>query len=188
MARRLLILLTLALAVAGLGACGNKEEIVLRGETEGAYLDVGDPPLKYQVQISRQLNPQDTEDRDYFVGLPDDEAELKGEEVWFAVFMRVQNDRDQRAQAADEFTIEDTQGNEYEPIELSDDNVFAYRPRPLEPKALLPAPDSAAFENTIGGALLLYKIPRGSLENRPLELIIKSPTAPDRPGTVDLDI
>ena len=37
-------------------------------ETEGIYLDLGD--LKYQVQISRCLNPADTEDSSYLRGLP----------------------------------------------------------------------------------------------------------------------
>ena len=39
----------------------------LHGATEGTYLDLGG--LKYQVQISRLLNPSSIEDRAYLVGL-----------------------------------------------------------------------------------------------------------------------
>ena len=46
-----------------------------QAETEGIYLDVGD--LKYQVQISRELNPADIEDRDYLKGLPAGDAQPK---------------------------------------------------------------------------------------------------------------
>ena len=38
------------------------------------YLDVGD--LKYQVQVSRQLNPSDTEDKAYLAGLTAQQAKL----------------------------------------------------------------------------------------------------------------
>ena len=55
--------------------------------TEGAYVDVGD--LKYQVQISRQLNPADVEDRDYLMGLAGATGSSAADEEWFAVFMRV---------------------------------------------------------------------------------------------------
>ena len=62
MSRRLVTLLLVALAALVVGACGNKEDKTLHGATEGIYIDVGG--LKYQVQISRVLNPTDREDRD----------------------------------------------------------------------------------------------------------------------------
>ena len=52
------LVLGAALALAG---CGDKLETRTVGETEGLYIDVGD--LKYQVQISRIINPYDVEDR-----------------------------------------------------------------------------------------------------------------------------
>jgi len=188
MLRRLTIFLVLLAAAATFAACGNKEEVVLAGETEGVYLDVGEPPIKYQVQISRQLNPADIEDRSFLVGLPESERQLGAEEVWFAVFIRVENDGEEAQPTAEEFLIEDTEENEYEPLELERDNVFAYRPQKLEAGAKIPALDSAAEQSTIQGSLLLYKIPRSNLENRPLEFIVKSPQVPQRVGTVDLDI
>ena len=68
---RVLLLAVASLALlSGLPACGNRHEVITDAETEGPYLNLG--PLKYQVQISRQLNPDDLEDRVYLRGLPAD--------------------------------------------------------------------------------------------------------------------
>ena len=53
---------------------------------------------------------------------------------------------------------------------------------------MLPAPDSPAGQGSIQGALLLYKIPTANLENRPLELSIRSSAVPGETATVDLDV
>ena len=67
--RRLAAITAVALAAAtSLAACGSGGEEPTAGETEGIYVNTGD--LKYQVQISRQLNAADFEDRDYLTGLP----------------------------------------------------------------------------------------------------------------------
>jgi hypothetical protein len=182
--RRLVTLLLVALAAVALGACGNKEEVVLHGDTEGIYIDVGG--LKYQVQISRVLNPTDREDRDYLVDLPADQ-QLKPDENWFAVFMRVENDSDKAAPATDAYSIRDTQGNVYKPIAMGPKNVFVYRPAVLQPKDILPLPSTGAAENTIQGAMVLFKIPVANFQNRPLELEIPPPKGGET-GTVDLDV
>jgi hypothetical protein len=183
--RRLVILLPVALAVLALGACGNKEERTLHGTTEGVYIDVGG--LKYQVQISRLLNAGDREDRGYLVDLPADQ-QLSPEENWFAVFMRVENDSDDPAPATNGYSIRDTQDNIYRPIAMGPKNVFAYRPAVLQPKDVLPLPDSAAGENTIQGSMLLFKIPVANFQNRPLELLIPAPNGGGETGSVDLDV
>lgn len=186
--RRLAMLLSLFALAATLAACGNKEEVVLAGETEGVYLDVGEPPIKYQVQVSRQLNPANVEDRAYLTGIAEEERTLGAEEVWFAVFIRVENDGETPEPTAKEFLIEDTDDNEYEPVEIEPENNYAYRPQVLPAGDKIPPLDSTAQQGTIQGSLLLYKIPRANLENRPLEFIVKSPQAPQRVGTVDLDV
>jgi hypothetical protein len=184
---RQLVLLAAAVAlVAALGACGAKEDEITHGETEGAYLDLGE--LKYQVQISRQLNPADREDEAFLLGVPEEERELAPNETWFAIFMRVQNITDEPHPAAEEFEIRDTQGEVFEPVELGPENVFAYRPAEIPAERTLPAPDSPPAENTIQGSLVLFKIPFANLENRPLELEIRDPAVPDRTVSVDLDI
>ena len=56
-----------ALATAG---CGNKEEFVHLADTEGIYVTVDD--LKYQIQISRILEPASPEDQAYLRGVAGD--------------------------------------------------------------------------------------------------------------------
>ncbi|HEY8582429.1 MAG TPA: hypothetical protein VIL49_05755 [Capillimicrobium sp.] len=181
----------LALAVAAmaltLSACGEKHETVTFGETEGAYLDVGD--LTYQVQISRILNPADNEDQGYLVDLPAEEAELGDNEAWFAVFMLVQNLEEEPSEAAVDFEIHDTQENVYTPVTIGEDNVFAYRGGTVEPGDTLPEDDTAARNNpSVNGALLLFKMDNEAFDNRPLELLIKQEGADPAEAGVDLDV
>jgi hypothetical protein len=183
---RLATLCAAALAALVMTGCGNKVDTAIVGETEGIY--VGVDGLTYQVQISRILNPASNEDQAYLRGLPEDEAEPASDEVWFAIFMRVENETDQELPAAEEITIHDTQETEFEPLELDTDvNVFAYEPRPIPAGQLLPALNSPASDNTIQGALLLYKMKVASLGNRPLELEIQSARGGDN-AIVDLDV
>jgi hypothetical protein len=186
MPRRATILLLVACAALALTACGNKQARVLHGDTEGIYLDLG--PMKYQVQISRLLNPNDPEDRGYLVGLPADQR-LGPQDQWFAVFMRVENGSQSPQRAATEYQIRDTQDTVFRPITMGPDNVFAYRGGTLiAPNDTLPLTDSPAGQNSIQGALLLFKIPNANLENRPLELEIAPPNGAGPSATVDLDI
>jgi hypothetical protein len=182
--RRLALCLLAVAAVAALGGCGNRIETRTLGETEGIYIDVGE--LKYQVQLSRILNPDDLEDRAYLAGLPAGE-EATAEEAWFAIFLRVENTTGESRPAAEEFEIIDTQENTFEPLAL-ENNPFAYEAESLAPKAILPHPDSVAGEGVIQGSLLLFKISLDALQNRPLEFRIKGPERPDEVGIVDLDV
>ena len=184
--RRPITLLLALVAATALVACGNKEDKVLHGATEGIYLDLGE--LKYQVQISRVLNPSSPEDRSYLVGVDPSQLELPAGQEWFAIFMRVQNETERPLPAARDYTITDTQDTKFRPLPLGRDNVFAYRAGNVGPKSLIPAPDSPPSEGSIQGSLLLFKIPTRNLENRPLELSIASPDTPCEVATVDLDI
>ena len=185
MRARSITLLLVAFAALALGACGNKESRTTHGDTEGIYVDVG--PLKYQVQISRLLNPTNLEDKGYLIDLPPGQT-LGPKEQWFAVFMRVENGSHHAAPVADEYKIVDTEGNQYTPVQMGPKNVFAYRTGELMGNSVLPAPDSPAAENTIQGAMLLFKIPVANFENRPLVLQIRSSAAPNELATVNLDV
>jgi hypothetical protein len=179
-----LAVVVLALFAAG---CGNKQAETLHGDTEGSYLDLGG--LKYQVQISRLLNPNSVEDRAYLIGLNGGQARLPAGQQWFGVFMRVENAGEQKnVRAATDFTIVDTQNNKFRPIQLANVNVFAYRGGVLQPTDVLPKPDSPAGQGTIQGSLLLFKIPVADFENRPLELQIRAAAASGKTATVDLDV
>lgn len=195
--RRLTIALSiLALAVA-LGACGNKTKTVTRADTEGLYLDVGG--LTYQVQVSRQLNPKGVEDRAYLKGLAPGTPPLKPDESWFGVFLRVNNEENHPIRAASDFRITDTQYVEgqpcvpargcYRPTALDPQiNPFAYSATQLDPGELYPALSSPASENVTGGTVLVFRIPYGSYENRPLELQVRGAEVPQRSGIVQLDL
>ena len=183
--RRLLVIsaaLACALVAAG---CGNKMETVTQGDTEGVYIDVDD--LKYQIQISRYMNPADVEDKSYLIGLPASTAPPGRDETYFGVFLRVQNETGETIAPANDFQIIDTQENVYRPVPLDTNiNPFAYKPDPIEPNGLIPEPDSVASEGTIQGSLLLFKIKTSSLQNRPLEFRFKRGSGTT--GVVDLDV
>ena len=200
---RLPLLLLALLASAVLAACGDTEQgpgsvsardqgavgdpagAVLEGEQESTYLELGG--LKYQTQISRQLNPQDVEDEEYLRTVPDAQRTLGPNQVWFGVFIRVENDEHEPARASADFTIVDTQETRYRPIALGEENVWRYVPRVVEPGDLIPLEGSAAFSGPTGGALLLFKIDQRSYENRPLELLIGHPTT-DQVARAPIDV
>jgi hypothetical protein len=186
MPRALRVLPLLLLAALVLSACGNRGEVEDRitADIENHYMRVGE--LRYQVQLSRQLNPNDAEDAYYLRGIPEDERELDGRnETWFGVFLRVENPTAEQLTPTTAFEIEDTQETIYEPIELTEENVFRYEPRPMPPNSLLPLPNSPAGQGSIGGALLLFKVRREAYDNRPLEF--KVGTGEQQRG-VDLDL
>lgn len=182
---RPLILATAVAASLFAAGCGNKEDVVLEGKTEGIYLDVGE--LKYQVQVSRQLNPYDTEDREYLTALPPAERRLEPGETWFGVFMRVQNTTDEAHPSARSFEIEDTTGQTFRPVPIPLVNGYAYRPSRVEPGEVLPKPNSTAGFGSTRGSLLLYKLKTETLALRPLVLTIAPPEGGPE-GEIDLDI
>ena len=183
MLRKLVFLAAFAVAFAG---CGNKTELTTVAETEGIYLDVGG--LTYQVQLSRFLNPGDVEDKEYLQGLPQGVSpQLPGGEIWFGVWMRVKNYSDGALKPTNEFTITDTEENQFRPVPLDGaTNPFVYEPILLQHAQVLPTPDTAAASGPIQGSLILFRLKTGSLQNRPLKLAIEQPGTAS--GEVDLDL
>jgi hypothetical protein len=188
--RRLLALLVLLLASGGLAACGNHPDEharVVRAANEGLYLEIG--PLKYQVQVSRQLNPQDVQDRYFLKGVPADQSQLKADEVWFGVFMRVQNETDRGLAPAGDIKIVDTQETQFRPLTLDDTNLFAYRSsETVPPHDVLPLADTPPYDSPVRGSLLLFKLTLTALGNRPLELEIENTAGQAQTGIIDLDV
>ncbi len=188
--RPALALLAVTLAVP-FSACGDGQDPVRKGKTEGVYVTTGG--LKYQVQMSRKLNPYDVEDREYFTGLPDAPAQVTTEDQWYGVFIRVENrtnkdgEEGKTLQTATNFSIVDTTGKTVKPTSLPSTNVFAYRSTPLQPGDHIPAPSSVAATASIGGSLILFKVTQEMLDNRPVQLHIK-PVDGGEEATVDLDV
>jgi hypothetical protein len=181
--RRLLATTAVAITAAtSLAACGDEE--TTQGRDEGTYVTAGD--LQYQVQISRQLNAKDFEDRDYLLGLPADGALAKDQE-YFGVFIRVFNRTKSDHESSSQFEIRDTTGKTYEPVAIdANANRTAYHAAVVHGGDQIPVPGSLARENLTQGGLLLFKVENSTYANRPLELNITSPEG--KTATVDLDV
>ena len=190
--RKLPLLALVLLAAIGLGACGDSHTKVTTGTYAGEsganapYLDVG--PLVYEVQLSRQLNPYDTEDSAYLQGLSPEQQKLAPGQEWFAVFLQVYNNHSAAQPAASDLTITDTQGNRYQPIAPGATNDFAYRAGNVPGNGRVPRPDRIAADGTTQGALLLFKIQTVSLDNRPLKLTIVDPGDAAERASAELDV
>jgi len=187
-------LLPLALAASLLpAACGQEAqdpggfqtEIAIVAETEAIYINLDG--LKYQVQVSRQLNPLTIDDRDYLNGIPAEDRQLRDDEEWFGIWMRAENNEQEPHRLTDDFEIVDTQENVYRPVFVGPENVFAYRPVVVQPNENYPDPNSPAGERQPQGALVLFKVRRFSLDNRPLELIVTGSESGEK-ASVALDV
>src|SRR5438552_4512861 len=189
--RKLPLALGAVTAALVLGACGSSHSKVVTGTYAGEsganapYLDVG--PLSYEVQLSRQLNPLDTEDSVYLQGLSPSQRALSSGQEWFGVFLQVFNNGSRAEPAASDITIRDTQGNIYSPVVPDQTNQLAYRGGEVPAKNQLPLPDSVASNATTQGALLLYKIQIVSLDNRPLKMTIVDPSDAAEKASAELD-
>jgi hypothetical protein len=190
--RNALMVALAALAALALGACGDSHTRVTTGTYAGAsgknapYLNVG--PLVYEVQISRELNPYNTEDATYLAGLSPAQRVLHPGEEWFGVFMQVYNNSSTPHPIATNLTITDTEGNTYYPIVPGATNSFAYHGGLLQADSQVPAPNTIAANGPTQGALLLYKIKVISLDNRPLEFKIIDPTDATQTASAELDV
>jgi hypothetical protein len=174
----LVLVATLAGALL-LAGCGSDPEDTL-SVAEGEPMRLGD--LVYNVQISRFLNPEDDEDKNYLAGHPPPSRN----EFYLGVFMEISNEADSVQRVPTQFLVVDTQGTEFEP--LPSQNPFALRlGGKVAANGELPEPESAAANGPIQGAMVLFLVDRAAaLEERPLVLHIPSSTG--EVGDVELDI
>jgi hypothetical protein len=165
---------------------GEEQSRQTEAQTEAIYVTVGG--LKYQVQLSRVLNPADVEDEAYLKGLPTDAQELGSDETWFGIFMRVENPTEESLTPTEDYEITDTEDKVYTPVPLDTDaNSFAYVPEPLGKDGLLPRIDSPAGQGVIQGALVLFRLEIDTLAHRPLKLHFRDADSGDE-GVIDLDV
>jgi hypothetical protein len=190
--RKLLPLLGAAIAAVALSACGDSHTKVTNGTYAGEsgqnapYLDVG--PLVYEVQLSRELNPANSEDAAYLTGLSAEQSKLEAGQEWFGVFVQIYNNGSTQHLASTNISITDTQGNTYSPIVPEQDNAYAYRGGTVAGKTQLPPADTTADLGATQGALMLFKIKLSSLDNRPLELKIVDPEDAAETASAELDV
>ena len=188
MARLIRIALATAILAVVATGCGEKEgDEALIAETEGIYLDVNG--LKYQIEMSRYMNPNDIEDSQYLIGLPESSPPPTDDEIYFGVWMRVENvSEDETLPAASVWEIHDTQDNVYRPIAIDTEiNPFAFEAVDVPPMTVIPLASSAAGQGPIQGSLLLFKITNESFQNRPLELRFSNGGGSEE-GVYDLDV
>jgi hypothetical protein len=168
---------------AGCGKSSNEPGVTVR---EGLSTPLGG--IRYTVFLTRQLNVRNNEDKGYLPGR-DEAPPGKG---LYGVFLEACNKGKTEAVAASRFFIEDTQGNRFEPEGLGEENTFAYHGGTVPPHDCRPARGSLAQQGPTSGAMLLFELPLGATENRPLELHIEGPydAAAGKPSdaTVILDI
>lgn len=165
----------LALVLAAtLAACGAEHDDIGVEEPAREGLDVDIGGLDYNVFITRELNLAITPDKAYYEG-----PEAEPGHALYGIFIRVCNPRDDGVTrtSASEFTVLDNQGEEFEPVELAEENAFAYNARELAPGECIPQDGSVAQMGPTGGAMLLFDFPLDATENRPLELEVTSPAS-----------
>jgi hypothetical protein len=176
--RRRVLLFALAAALAiGAVACGEEHESTV---VEGEPLELGE--LRFNVQLTRFLNADDTEDSEYLEGQPDPPA---GQD-YLAVFMDIENEGEEtvRLPGYEQVEVEDTTGTHATPVET--DSLFAlHLGEEIAAGAEVPEEDSAASSGPVQGAFLLFLVPTGVTENRPLELKID---AHGEEGVIELDL
>jgi hypothetical protein len=170
----LLALAILALSIAA-GGCGSESKTDI---VEGEPVELGE--LEYNVLFSRLLNPNDVEDEAYLLG----QAAPQPDQVYFGVFMEVENNGEEPVTLPTTMTVIDTEGDEYSPLPTESPYALRLGGR-IGGGDQAPALDSSAQTGPIEGALVLFAIPDSAIENNPLRLEIPGE---DGPAEVELDI
>jgi hypothetical protein len=176
-----------AALVLVLAGCGmhKGEPGVDEPAREGLAIDVAG--IYYNVFITRPLNLRITPDKAYYPG----PGPAPGRELW-GVFLDACNVTGGGSRTpTDDFVVEDNQGNEYEPIEIPEDNAWAFHPRPLAKGDCIPEAGSVAEQGPTKGSLIIFDFSLETTENRPLELHIKAfDAAKGEPvtKTIELDL
>jgi hypothetical protein len=187
--RTLALVVMAGATVFSTGCFGGTNGVDVNPTREG--LDVPINGLHYNIFMTRQLNALDPEDKAYYQGQVEDpqcapdsgisarQRQQKCPTNLYGVFIRVCNfDGGTHTPApanASGFKIEDSQGNEYDPLPLLPSNLFAYRVRPLIGKHdCIPESGSTADTAPIAGSVFVFRLPVQATENRPLEMTISS--------------
>jgi hypothetical protein len=171
----------------GVAACGKQSNPTSAdANNNGAYVDAG--PITYQLQVSRELNPWDVEDREYFGGVSNPTNTLTPDELWYGVFLWAQNKTNSKGSSTDSFDIVDTQGNVYHPIQVDPNlNQYTWQPQGLNASQQQPSLGSTPYYGPTQGELLLFKLNDSVYSNRPLTLQIYAP-GQSHPSTISLDL
>ena len=168
------------LAALALGACGDSHTKVTTGTYAGEsgqnapYLDVG--PLVYEVQLSRQLNPYDSEDSRLSEGLTPSSRQAADRARSGSACSCRSTTTPNAPPGGDAITISDTAGQRlHADRRHRRPTTFVYRGGTVPAQGRLPKPNTTPPSGPTQGALLLFKIKVASLDNRPLEIQDRRP-------------
>ena len=189
---RIPLLLAVAALAVGLSGCSvdhrTTETNVSQNElSSGAepYFNVG--PVTYQVQVSRQINPFDPVDVQYFAGVQGAQN-LPGTQFWYGVFLWAKNQTSVNRITSDTFKLIDSEGDVFTPTTLNPGvNQYAWTSQTLRPDAVQPAAGTTASNGSSGGGLVLFKLSESVYSNRPLTLEVFAPGS-TKPSMVSLDL
>jgi len=178
--RALLVALVVAASGFALSACvaEKKTEDGVELLIEGEPVQLG--PLEFNVLFTRPLNRFDIEDRYYLVGKPPPPPGT----TYIGVFIRIKNLGDEPHKVPGSFEIVDSRGNTFESIPSN--SIFAVpKGTQLDPDEQIPQVDSPSQVGTIEASALLFRVPDGVIENRPVRLKLEYE---GEPAEVNLDL
>ena len=166
------------LAVLGVAGCGND---LGKEADEGVPIKLGN--LEFNVQETRFLNPSQSDDKEYLEG---QQVPPPHGQQYLGVFLTIHNTGDDavRVPTNADMSVVDTTGAAYQSIPSHTD-FAAPLGSTLADGADIPAPGTAAANGPTQGALILFLVPEGISENRPLKLEIE---AEGETGEITLDI
>ena len=162
-------------------ARGGKEDADELGREEatreGLAVEMGG--LTYNVFITRQLNPKDAEDRDYYRG-----GEPGPDNTLYGVFLQVCNHGTNAAAGGHRVHGHGHPRQGLRPDGAPGDQPVRIPRRHGGRRELHPGEEQRGVERgPTAGAMLLFNLPLESTENRPLELKIARPRAARVPRT-----
>ena len=174
----LALVFVLLIAVLGVAGCGNN---LGKAADEGVPIQLGD--LKINVSETRFLNANQPDDKQYLAGqqLPPPSGQ-----AYLGIFLTMHNAGDNpiRVPTVGQLSITDTTGASYQAIP-SHSPFAAPLGSTLAGHADIPAPGTPAANGPTQGALILFLLPQGITENRPLKLEI---SYAQETGEITLDI
>ena len=185
--KRIVMLAGAAASTIAISACGAGEHATYSDNLGPGYVQVGQ--LNYQVQISRELNPWDTqEDADYLRGFSRSELALPRTDEFFGVSLQVFNWTKQARTPTSDFFISDTVGDRFTPLRNPSPNPYSYVAESIPGGGRMPGVDSNAYASWTQGELLIFKVPIAALVNRPFILHIVNAAKPSEESQIELDV
>jgi hypothetical protein len=181
-----------AVLAAVIAGCGVEHRTVLSGVTQDELSAGGEPyfnagPVTYQIQVSRQLNPFDSDDVQYLAGVKSAQN-ITAQQFWYGVFLWAKNQTNRDVTTSDHFELEDSNGDIFKAFPLNANlNPYAWTAQTLAPDDIEPATDTTAGEGPNGGGLILFRLTQAVYSNRPLTLLIFAPGS-SKPSRVSLDL